>query len=272
MKHVLALVLAAVLSGCATPPGPFELASCPRADVPNAAYVGPYYGVENVIPVHALAQDIQCSEAFKAERFPRGFVTLYGSSRIRAGDPLYQDVQAFGAAWTRSYGKQYPIMSGAGPGLMEAVNQGALQAGGPSIGYTTYYDRDPNGTPVKPYGGNPRVQLNRYVTQGLIFSSVAIREQAMIKHSAAIVIAPGGTGTEWETFQILEMVKSGQLAKVPVYFLGNRDKYWRAFDARLEDMAQRGTAGANELAFRQYVENGDELLRRLVTDLRPSNP
>ncbi|NML44308.1 LOG family protein [Ramlibacter sp. G-1-2-2] len=268
MKLLAALVLVAAVTGCVTPPGPFELVSCPRADVPNAAYVGPYYGVENVIPVHALAQDLRCAEAFKAERFPQGFVTLYGSSRIKAGDPLYQDVKAFGSAWTQRYGKQFPIMSGAGPGLMEAVNQGALEAGGPSIGYTTYYDRDPNGTPERPYGGNPRVQLNRYVSQGLIFSSVATREQAMIKHSAAIVIAPGGTGTEWEIFQILEMMKSGQLAKVPVYFLGSRDKYWRAFDARLDDMAQRGTAGANELAFRQHVDSGDELLRRLAADLK----
>lgn len=269
---VLLLAIAALLAGCATPPAPGTATlslSCPRlAGVPNADYVGPYRGVENVIPLQDLAQDLHCADAFKAAHFPGGFVAIYGSSRIREGDALYADVRAFAAAWTRRFGPRYPIMTGAGPGLMEAGNRGAHEAGGPSVGYTTYYDRGTGTDPLRPYGGDAKQALNRYVTRGLIFSSVAIREQAMIKHSAAVVISPGGTGTEWEAFQIIETIKSRQLAPVPVYVLGNRALHWRSFEQRLDDMIARGTVRRDEVAFLKYVENGEDLARQLASDLR----
>lgn len=288
-----ALVALAMLSGCASapdrsPPGTVELRlACPRSpEVPNADYVGPYKGVENVIPLQEMAQDLHCADAFKAAHFPRGFVAIYGSSRVReknaacdargqncnealaaAHDALYADIRDFSRAWTQRFGARYPIMTGAGPGLMEAGNKGAREAGGPSVGYTTYYDRGAGNDPVRPYGGDPKQALNPFVTRGLIFSSVAIREQAMIKHSAAIVIAPGGTGTEWEAFQIIESIKSRQLARVPVYVVGNRQLFWSTFDARLRDMIARRTVGADEVTFIRYVANGTELLQALRADL-----
>ena len=282
-----ALAVVAALAGCATQPTALRL-DCPasKAEVPNAAYIGRYAGIENVIALQEMAQDIHCADAFKAANFPQGFVTVFGSSRIRqtnaacdasgancnealkaANDALYAQVRNFAFAWTQRHGSRYPIMSGAGPGLMEAANRGAKEAGGASVGYTTYYDRTATGTPAKPYGGNPALALSPYVTHGLIFSSVAAREQAMIKHSAAMVVAPGGTGTEWELFQIIETIKSNQLAKVPVYLLGNRLIHWRSLEARLADMMERKTLGKDEVAFLKYVENDAELVRQLAADL-----
>lgn len=262
--------------------------TCPtsRPGVPNADYLGPYMGVENVIPLKEQAQDVYCSDTFKARNFPLGFVTIYGSSRIReknaacdargencnesvkaANDVIYRETRNFAYAWTQRHGKKYPIMTGAGPGLMEAGNRGAVEAGGASVGYTTYYDRKPGSDPVKPYGGDPKLALNAYVTHGLIFSSVAVRESAMIKHSAAIVLAPGGTGTEWEIFQIIETIKSRQLTKVPVYLLGNRQTHWRSLEARLKDMVERKTVNAEELSFLKYAETSEDLIRQLGVDL-----
>jgi predicted Rossmann-fold nucleotide-binding protein len=187
---------------------------------------------------------------------------------VRAANAvLYAGMRSFAFAWTQRHGSRFPIMTGAGPGLMEAANRGASEAGGPSIGYTTYYDRHAGNDPARPYGGDPRQSLNAFVTQGLIFSSVALREQAMIKHSAAIVLAPGGTGTEWEIFQVVEMIKSRQLARVPVYVFGNRQRHWRSLDARLQDMAERMTITREEVAFLKYVETEEELLRQLAADL-----
>jgi predicted Rossmann-fold nucleotide-binding protein len=280
----------AALAGCAAPPpaggmGAVELRlACPTAgaEVPNADYVGRYAGVENVIPLQEMAQDIHCSDSVKAQLFPGGYVTIYGSSRIQpcransndcqdagnaANDALYASVRRFAQAWTTRHGRKHPIMTGAGPGLMEAGNRGAKEAGGPSVGYTTYYDSVPNADPARPYGGNPRLALNPYVTNGLIFSSVAMREQAMIKHSAAIVIGPGGTGTEWELFQIVETLKSRQLAKVPVYLVGNRQLHWSSLEARLADMVARRTVRREEVAFLKFVEDDQELVRQLAADL-----
>lgn len=289
MTRFLALLLAVgSIAGCSSAPAvsPRGLPSinltltCPSdSRAAKAAYVGAYRGVENAIPLQDLAQDIHCADTYKQARFPNGFVTIFGSSRIKpcqtqpctgataAEDhALYQEVYAFAKAWTESYGKRYPIMTGAGPGLMEAGSRGAKDGGGPSIGYTTYYDPPTAPGSALPYGGNPATALNDYVTEGLIFSSVSLRETAMIKHSAAIVLSPGGTGTEWEIFQILEMIKSKQLRKVGVYVFGD-PKHWKSFEDRLKDFYARGVVRENELSFRGYASTAKQLVPLIEADL-----
>lgn len=249
---LLACVL--VLTGCAS--------TMPCTSVlPNASYTGPYKGVDNKLSVDELSRDLRCAQEFKAAKYPGGFVSIYGSSRIgeasklpdpalaRESDALYADVMAFAEAWTRKHGRRYPIMTGAGPGLMEAGARGALKAGGPSIGYTTYYDPPPRGDAAKVFW---KYKGNDLITDGLIFSSVGIREYAMFLHSAAVVVGPGGTGTEWELFQILEMTKSDQLQPVPIYLVGNKDVHWKSFYERLDDMIRRGTIRSGEVT-RHFV-------------------
>ncbi len=226
------------------------------SSIPNASYTGPYKGVDNKLSAHDLGRDMVCADRFKTTKYPAGFVTIFGSSRIgeksrvpdpvvaKANDELYADVMAFAEAWTRRHGKRLPIMTGAGPGLMEAGARGALKGGGPSIGYTTYYDPAPRGDAHEVFA---RFDGKDLITDGLIFSSVATREFAMMLHSAAMIVAPGGTGTEWETFQIIESIKSAQLAEVPVVLLGSRDAHWKSFYARIDDMVRRGTVRLDEV-------------------------
>jgi predicted Rossmann-fold nucleotide-binding protein len=274
-----------MLSGCQTVPraSPSLTFECPTSEkTPNARYVGPYLGVENHLAASDRARDIYCADLFKSTHYSNGFVTIFGSSRISdqsatgdavldaANKKLYEQVLGFARGWTQRYGTRYPILTGAGPGLMEGGNRGAHEAGGPSIGYTTYYDPDPNGRADHFYRNDPSTALHRYknqdiITDGLIFTSISMRETAMIEHSAAIVIAPGGTGTEWEIFQILETVKSHQLATVPIYIVGDRETYWKSLDARLADMVKRGTLSAG--AVTQYVEYVDDA-QQVVEKLR----
>ena len=277
----LAALLLAALQGC-TSLVPETAASACTSTVANASYTGPYKGMENKLTPKDMAQDVYCADWFMHSKYPKGFVTIYGSSRIGetntqvdpairvANDQFYQGVRAFAARWTRAYAAKYPIMTGAGPGLMEAGNRGAIEAGGPSIGYTTYYG------PARDQGGDARLAFQRYkdksgasreiMSDGLIFTSVAIREYEMIAHSAAIIIAPGGTGTEWEIFQILETIKSGQLAPVPIYVIGKKDLYWRSFEQRLDAMVALGTTRQNEVTplftFVEKPEDVFELLRQ----------
>lgn len=259
--------------------------SCPSdAREPAAWYVGPYKGYDNDLSGVDLSRDFQCAELFKGSRYPKGFVTVFGSSRIgefhesasaataasgaRSAlteaqalvefNRTYAEVRSFANAWTKTYGKHFPILTGAGPGLMEAASRGASEAG-PSIGYTTYY-APPGPGDTLPHSDDP--SFVRYkdasgkavpiTTDGLVFSSVSARETAMILHSAAAVIAPGGSGTEWEIFQILEMLKSGQLRPIPVYFVGER-YHWTTLEKRVSDMVARGTVkpGAITLEFAQ---------------------
>jgi predicted Rossmann-fold nucleotide-binding protein len=244
---------------------------------PRAWYVGPYKGFDSNLTGVDLARDLYCADIFKKTRYPNGFVTIYGSSRISEyfEDPkrqkffstssslakefnkTYAEVKTFANMWTRKFATKFPIMTGAGPGLMEAGSMGATEAG-KSIGYTTYYAPpnagDPHGYSDDPRFWrypNPETKSSLEITSdGLVFSSVSARETAMILHSAAIVIAPGGSGTEWETFQILEMLKSKQLRPVPVYFIGEK-YHWASLIARVHDMENRGTVkkGTLPIAF-----------------------
>jgi len=284
----LSLFATVLLAGCGTATPAPEASSCsPATPVAHAEYVGPYLGVENVLKPGDFARDVACSDAVQARLFPRGYVTIFGSSRIsennaacdaaggncdpqlkQQNDAIYATTRSFARQWSAKYGRVVPIMTGAGPGLMEAANRGAAEASAPSVGYTTYYDRAATPTPQKPYGGDPSKALNAYVTHGLIFSSVVTREAAMIKHSAAMVITPGGTGTEWEIYQIVETVKSRQVLPVPVYLLGDRATYWKALDARLDDMVKRRTVRREELAFIKYAATAEELVAGLRVDLK----
>ena len=283
---LFAALCSMVLSGCITR-GTSLVVECPTSPaVPNARYVGPYHGIENVLTPQDYARDSFCAERFKAGTFPNGFVTVFGSSRIaehnkgpdggmnQANDALYQQVLGFARAWTTQYGHDYPILTGAGPGLMEAASRGATLAGGPSIGYTTYYDRAAKPDSVRPYGGDPALAFWKYagnslLTDGLIFTSISTRETAMIRHSAAILIAPGGTGTEWETFQILETIKSKQLAPVPIYLVGDRGRYWKSLEARIEDLVSHGAVAPNEAtAPVEFVDNAEDVIQRLRIRLK----
>nr|WP_298130182.1 LOG family protein [uncultured Pseudoxanthomonas sp.] len=241
---------------------------------PNAWYVGPYLGYDNNLKPEDFARDFYCAEQFKSTFYPKGYVTIYGSSSIsefaslfksnaqadgfdktaveKEYSRIYAEVMTFAYLWSKEYGQhhQYPIMTGAGPGLMEAGSRGAHDAG-LSIGYTTYYDKKLS-TDTSPHGWGGVPGFVKYplqaepeaqqviTSEGLIFSSVSARETAMILHSAAIVIAPGGAGTEWETFQILEMTKSHQLRPVPIYFIGEQ-YHWESLNDRIKDMEDRGT-------------------------------
>lgn len=82
-----------------------------------------------------------------------------------------------------------------------------------------------------------------------------------------MVITPGGTGTEWETYQIIETVKSRQVLPVPVYFFGD-PSHWASLKARLDDMARRRVIRKEEVAFLKFVATPEELAAALRADLK----
>jgi predicted Rossmann-fold nucleotide-binding protein len=267
-------VLALLLQGCATV-APGDPAAC-TSSAPNASYTGPYKGSENRLSAADMARDLHCAERFKLAKYPRGFVAVYGSSRLAEDKPgapasdngqLYNGIRLFARQWTNAHGERLPIMTGAGPGIMEAASRGATEAGGPSIGYTTYYgpsrDKGDASLAFQTWQGKP------IVSDGLIFSSVAMRESMMVLHSAAVVIAPGGTGTEWETYQIIESIKSQQLDPVPVYLVGKREIYWKGLEQRLAEMTRLGTIRPGEVTnLIQFVEDPEQLVELLAARLK----
>lgn len=252
----------------------------------NASYTGPYKGVENNLSIADFNRDLVCSEKFKSSKYPNGFVTIFGSSRIHtsnhsgdseidaANDKLYQQIYNLAFKWTKNHAKTFPVLTGAGPGIMEAGSRGAIDAGGPSIGYTTYYGPSRNAV-----NGDAKLAFWQYrpkkgkaktiISDGLIFTSVAIRESVMVMHSSAMIFAPGGTGTEWEIFQTIEQMKSGQLNHVPMYIVGDKKIHWQSLYNRLDDMILRGTIKRHEVeSLFVHVDNPEDVYKLLTKQLK----
>ncbi len=169
---------------------------------------------------------------------PQPCVTVFGSARIRPEDPAYANARALGGALARA---GYAVMTGGGPGLMEAANRGAREAGGSSLGCNI---RLPQEQVPNPY-------LDSYVE----FEHFFVRKLMLIKYSCAYVILPGGFGTLDEVFEIATLIQTGKLTAFPVVVMGT--EFWDPF----------GTLLSGELSDARLIDREDLDLVRLTDDV-----
>ncbi len=142
-----------------------------------------------------------------------------------------------------SYGRENVIVTGGGPGIMEAGNRGAKDAGGQSIGLNI----------VLPHEQAP----NPYVTPDLCFNFhyFAIRKMHFLMRTKAICIFPGGFGTMDEMFEALTLIQTGRMKPVPFLLFG-RD-YWEKV-VNWDTFAEAGTISADDLKLFRYVDTAEE--------------
>jgi uncharacterized protein (TIGR00730 family) len=162
-------------------------------------------------PFEVRAADAERIQDIAAE-FARGFaaladvgpaVTFFGSARTPAEHPHYAMVREVAADVGRS---GYAVITGGGPGLMEAANRGARDAGALSIGCNIELPHEQ--------------QLNPYVDVGLRFRHFFARKVMFVRYASAFVIAPGGFGTLDELFEALTLIQTATIRDFPVMLLG----------------------------------------------------
>jgi uncharacterized protein (TIGR00730 family) len=148
-----------------------------------------------------------------AEEFARGFralagvkraVTVFGSARTPPDHPHYVLARALGACLGEA---GYAIITGGGPGLMEAANRGARDAGALSVGCNIELPHEQ--------------QLNPYVDIGLRFRHFFARKVMFVRYASAFVVCPGGFGTLDELFEALTLIQTGTTRHVPAILLGD---------------------------------------------------
>jgi uncharacterized protein (TIGR00730 family) len=165
---------------------------------------------------------------FRALHFVGPCVTVFGSARYAPGHPYYALGRQVGAAIARL---GFTVMTGGGPGLMEAANRGAREAGGRSVGCNIELPKEQR----------PNPYLDRSVTCRYFF----VRKVLLFKYSYAFVALPGGLGTLDELSEALTLIQTGKIADFPVILFGTA--YWRPFEELLRQLAREGTIDERDL-------------------------
>ncbi len=154
----------------------------------------------------------------------RDGVSIFGSARTKPGTPYYVEAERV----ARLLGERgIPVITGGGPGIMEAGNRGAKEAGGVSVGCNIELPFE--------QGNNP------YLTKNLLFKFFFVRKTMFVKYATAFVVFPGGYGTMDELFEALTLIQTGKVKSFPVILFG-RD-YW----AGMVDWLSRTVAGAGNI-------------------------
>ena len=135
-------------------------------------------------------------------------VTIFGSARINNQDPMYDAARSLAAALGA---RGFAVITGGGPGIMEAANRGAREGGGLSVGCNIELPFEQ--------------QLNPYVDLGIEFHYFFVRKMMFVKYAEAFVIFPGGFGTLDELFESLTLIQTGKIVHFPVVLFGR--SYWK---------------------------------------------
>ena len=154
----------------------------------------------------------------------RDGVSIFGSARTRTDSPYYQ--QATDVARLLAE-RGIPVITGGGPGIMEAGNRGAKEAGGVSVGCNIELPFE--------QGSNP------HVTKSLLFKFFFVRKTMFVKYATAFIVFPGGYGTMDELFEALTLIQTGKVKSFPVVLFGRA--YWEG----MVDWLSRTVAGAGNI-------------------------
>jgi uncharacterized protein (TIGR00730 family) len=174
-------------------------------------------------------------------------VTVFGSARSKPGTAEY-DLAVKVAAGLTDAG--YAVITGGGPGIMEAANKGAADAGGVSVGL---------GIELPMESG-----LNDYVNVGVEFRYFFVRKTVFVKYSQAFVVLPGGYGTLDELFEAVTLVATGKITRFPIVLVGS--DYWSGLiDWLKTKVLAESKIHADELDLITVTDDPEEVVR-IITD------
>jgi uncharacterized protein (TIGR00730 family) len=181
---------------------------------------------------------------FRMLHFVGPCVTVFGSARFAPDHPYYKLAEQVGARLSEI---GFTVMTGGGPGIMEAANRGARGAGGRSVGCNIVLPRE-----QKP---------NPYLDVWVEFRYFFVRKVMLLKYSYAFVVLPGGVGTMDELFEALTLIQTKKIRDFPMVVMG-RD-YWQPLVALLERMVAEKTIDAADMKLLLFTDSVDEAMAHI---------
>ena len=178
---------------------------------------------------------------FRVLHFVGPCVTVFGSARTKSDSPYYQLARKTGAAIAQL---GFTVMTGGGPGIMEAANRGAKEVAGRSVGCNVEL----------PMEQQPNRYLDRFVTLHYFF----VRKMLLVKYSYAFVILPGGAGTLDELFEAITLIQTRKIKSFPVVIMGT--EYWHDVLPFINKMAKAGMIAASDLDLVYATDSVDDAI------------
>ncbi len=170
-------------------------------------------------------------------------VTIFGSSRVKQDDPYYKKAEYLAH---RLAEEGFSVITGGGPGIMEAGNRGAAEAGGKSVGMNIHL----------PFEQKP----NPYANLSLDYRYFFVRKVMFIKCSMAYVVMPGGFGTLDELFEALTLIQTKRIKGFPVILMGS--EFWQGLiDWIKETMVRENKISLNDLGIIEIIDEPEEVVR-----------
>jgi len=180
-------------------------------------------------------------------------VSVFGSTRVREGDPEYTLAETMGALLA---GAGFAVITGGGPGAMEAANKGAQQAHGASVGFNI---KLPNQQAPNQY-----IDHDKLVT----FQYFFVRKVMFLKYSQAFIVLPGGFGTLDEMMEAINLIQTEKSQKFPVILMGS--DYWSEFYRWIKNrmLGEKGFISAGDLDF-IYIEDDPQKVIAIIEGFYP---
>lgn len=183
---------------------------------------------------------------FRKLHFVGPCVTVFGSARFKEDHPYYKLGREVSAAISKM---GFTIMTGGGPGIMRAANQGAKDAGGRTVGCNIQL----------PFEQTPNPFLDVFINFRYFF----VRKVLLVKYSYAFVILPGGTGTMDEMFETITLIQTGKISSFPIVLMGK--KYWQPMVDFMQNMVDAGTIAAKDMDLFILTDDIDEVVEYIRT-------
>jgi hypothetical protein len=205
---------------------------------------GPHSRAREILLLTRAVADLV--RGFRVLHFVGPCVTVFGSARFNEPHPYYALAREVGR---RVSAMGFTVMTGGGPGLMEAANRGARDHGGRSVACNIEL----------PHEQQPNQYLDTSVTCHYFF----VRKVLLFKYSFGFVVLPGGLGTMDELAEALTLIQTGKIQEFPVVLIGTA--YWEPFMKMLREMIVAGAVSADDIDLLKVTDDLDEAMAHLET-------
>jgi uncharacterized protein (TIGR00730 family) len=200
--------------------------TAPAARADEIFLEGPKSRFEESLTLIRVLRDFV--RGFRVLHFVGPCVTVFGSARVASSDPAYARARELGGAVAQL---GFTVMTGGGPGIMEAANRGAKDAGGRSVGCGIELPHEQ--------------ALNGYLDRSVVLHYFFVRKALLLKYSYAFVVMQGGAGTLDEFFEALTLIQTGKIRNFPIVIIGK--DYWGELLQFIDKMADIGMIARADL-------------------------